>query len=220
MSDIDSAFEALSEATHPSRPLSVPVRGKGKKVASETVGIDSSGFGFEGTDGQGTLVSKEVREVRYYGKVRLPVDQFPRIQSLFGFSQMDVLPTVWELIPWSFLADYFSNIGNVLAAWSFDQASLEWVNKGSKTIAQNIYQDIRQIRPYAPGPSFPKLIYSGSPGYVNWKYSEVQREIVSERLWPSFSVELPERHRLGKLMNSVSLLFTRGGSKSPYARLG
>lgn len=44
----------------------------------------------------------------------------------FGFTFDSFLPTIWELLPWSFLIDYFSNIGDVISAGTFSRASLVW----------------------------------------------------------------------------------------------
>lgn len=50
-------------------------------------------------------------------------------KEVLGFSPGDFAPTIYELIPYSFLVDYFSNIGDVIAAWSFPQGSLAWINR-------------------------------------------------------------------------------------------
>jgi len=217
--DINDGFEALSELTHPSRPYTFPVRGKGSARASEDGGVLSSGFAIWGTNGIGRSLVKHSRFVRYYGKIHLPMTQVT-VLDRFGLNLRDIVPTIWEEIPWSFLADYFSNIGDVLEAWSFDQALIEWVSKGSLTKSLSILTDLRQMKEVTPGPSFTKLEYSGFPGYVDWTTTSVVREVVNGGLHPSFSVELPDRGRLRKLANAVSLLFVSGGSRNPYARLG
>lgn len=50
-------------------------------------------------------------------------------EQVLGFSPGDFAPTIYELIPYSFLVDYFSNIGDVIAAWSFPKGSLAWINR-------------------------------------------------------------------------------------------
>jgi len=51
--------------------------------------------------------------------------------NLFGFQPSEFLPTAWELLPWSFLADYFSNIGDCLTAWSTvtDKVEVAYINR-------------------------------------------------------------------------------------------
>jgi len=46
--------------------------------------------------------------------------------SALGLSYRHFVPTLWELLPWSFVIDYFSNIGDVLSAWSSQRLSLAW----------------------------------------------------------------------------------------------
>lgn len=53
--------------------------------------------------------------VRYKGALRATIEapQWDNM-ALFGFSPKEFIPTAWELLPWSFLADYFTNIGDLL----------------------------------------------------------------------------------------------------------
>lgn len=39
--------------------------------------------------------------------------------QLYGFRFNEFIPTLWELIPWSFVADYFTNIGQIISSWSY-----------------------------------------------------------------------------------------------------
>jgi hypothetical protein len=45
-----------------------------------------------------------------------------RLISMSGFDLRSFIPTVWELVPYSFLVDYFTNIGDCLYALSCDTA--------------------------------------------------------------------------------------------------
>jgi hypothetical protein len=40
----------------------------------------------------------------------------------------DFLPTIYNLIPYSFLVDYFSNIGDIVSAYSFNRAAVNWTS--------------------------------------------------------------------------------------------
>jgi hypothetical protein len=52
----------------------------------------------------------------------------------FGFTAEEFIPTIWELIPWSFFVDYFSNVGDVLSAATTDTSSVIWVSKMTKSV--------------------------------------------------------------------------------------
>jgi hypothetical protein len=47
--------------------------------------------------------------------------------NLWGFSLREWLPTMYELVPWSWALDYVSNLGSVISAASFGLAELAWV---------------------------------------------------------------------------------------------
>lgn len=88
--------------------------------------------------------------VRIIGEVKCEVTSPLTIsQEVLGFTPENFLPTVWELIPYSFLVDYFSNIGDVISAWSFPISQLAWVN--------------RTIRNYAEREYYGRKIYSDPP---------------------------------------------------------
>jgi hypothetical protein len=52
-----------------------------------------------------------------------------RLLQLLGVNQANLLPAAWEAIPWSWLIDYFSNVGNILDAAATSTASVSWVSR-------------------------------------------------------------------------------------------
>lgn len=72
-------------------------------------------------------VGKERCVYRIRGMVTHKVEATTRdTLSYFGFRLEEFIPTAWNLLPWSFLADYFTNIGDVLEASAFSRADLAW----------------------------------------------------------------------------------------------
>jgi len=52
-----------------------------------------------------------------------------RASEAFGLELSQFVPAAWELLPWSFLIDYFSNIGDILEQSFTDLRYLAWCNK-------------------------------------------------------------------------------------------
>jgi len=58
--------------------------------------------------------------------------------DLFGFNPSEALPTAWEILPWSFLFDYFTNVGDMLTANATDTSKVTYVNLS--VIQESTYQ--------------------------------------------------------------------------------
>jgi len=73
--------------------------------------------------------------VIYYGALQATTKvtgfdtQPQRIIDLSGFSLTNFVPTIWELVPYSFLIDYFTNIGDLLMAATTDTSRVAWLTK-------------------------------------------------------------------------------------------
>jgi len=50
-----------------------------------------------------------------------------RLLELNGLTVEQFVPTIYELVPWSFLLDYFSNVGEVISAGCTSQAEVKFV---------------------------------------------------------------------------------------------
>lgn len=70
-------------------------------------------------------------DVKYYGSCASWVADKFSARSL-GLDLSNFLPTAWELIPWSFVVDYFTNVGEVISAVSLQKAGVSWLMKGVK----------------------------------------------------------------------------------------
>lgn len=138
--DIEAARKALAEK----RDLVSRVR------ASQTVRISEL---LTQTDSQAinnirykkSILAYGEAKVKCYGAVRTgPLDpRYPDFQK-WGFSQENFLPTIWNILPWSWFIDYFSNIGVVIQAASFIQS--RFVYSGVTTVQSNV-KNVR-VNPY------------------------------------------------------------------------
>jgi len=130
--------------------------------------------------------------VRFYGSVY--ADFFgARLSDAekYGLGPSDFLPTVWELIPYSFLVDYFANIGDMVNSFSTVRNR---VNRISYSYRQDYVQDIRGftrgiLAPLPPGGSYTSSYVVA--GKDKWTCTRIGRAKWTGSLIPDFQVKLP-----------------------------
>jgi len=76
----------------------------------------------------------KLSQVRYHGKVGMSFSGMGSLMAQMGFSAPDIVPSVWEAVPFSFLIDYFTNVSETLARLSIGETYpyLRYVAKGTK----------------------------------------------------------------------------------------
>lgn len=130
LSDIDSAREALSRINEESitrEKFTVT----GYDEASEPP-VAYSGGGDSWWWHYGVAVNKARWKARYRGLLERKVDGFdPKALNQYraqqaGLTLSQFVPTLWEWLPWSFLADYFTNIGDILQQTYVDTGFVRW----------------------------------------------------------------------------------------------
>jgi hypothetical protein len=84
-----------------------------------------------------TQVDRTGATVKFYGKVRVGARNpgSPDLKAL-GFDPRSFAPTIWELIPYSWAVDYFTNIGDIIYGWAYAGTDVSWTVRGSKVFAQ------------------------------------------------------------------------------------
>lgn len=125
LSDLDSARNYLQARQDALYQELQPVKG------SASVRFLSTGQQRSFSVGIGTISAREQRfnEVThvYAGAVSSRAYGPGLINaSAMGLSPRSFVPTLWEVIPWSFLVDYFTNIGDVISGWANQHAQLAW----------------------------------------------------------------------------------------------
>jgi hypothetical protein len=118
--DIEGAYEALTNM--PTSRYRYCKSGATRESATFSV----SGGYFGNMYFPSETRTKTIAEARAYGQVSVDMTTPNGHLARWGVRTADFLPTVWELIPYSFVADYFSNIGKVIAAGSFPTKDIAW----------------------------------------------------------------------------------------------
>jgi hypothetical protein len=128
LNDLDNARHYLERRQDYLYRELVRVSGEGGRSALINDTLSSEGDGIFAISWR--LKTMRTTEVQYKAAVRSdPSSKRLITQSSLGLSPRSFVPTLWELLPWSFCIDYFTNIGDVLTAWSNQLASPAWVSR-------------------------------------------------------------------------------------------
>lgn len=131
VNDIKDAAMLLEEQGRKHRDLYEPVRFSARNEVAVSLNHDVGSFYRIWTKVERSV--KHRTQVRYLGQIKIKNAGTPTVdKELLGFAWEDFVPTVWELVPWSFLIDYFSNIGDVIEAWTTCTSDLAWSLRTSR----------------------------------------------------------------------------------------
>jgi hypothetical protein len=83
--------------------------------------------------------------------------------SDLGLTPRDFIPSIYQLIPYSFVVDYFTNFGTVLEAAALNKADIAWVNIGTQKIQSKQTASCDPLYPSVP-PHLTRTEHSFSPG--------------------------------------------------------
>jgi len=157
--------------------------------------------------------------VRYIVGLRAQVTGFNPTMEVFerfGFVTKQFIPTLWEITPWSFLVDYFTNIGDILDAAMTDQSDVIWINKTVRSTAstnRSVELDMQRLVSTYPGL---QVLAHGSPGNWNGIKTSVKRGSGVLISIPNFRVEVPAT--VNKWLNLGALAVSQGSVRTQVNR--
>jgi hypothetical protein len=141
-----------------------------------------------------------------------------RLLQLCGFKPADWIPAVWEVVPWSWLIDYFANVQQILAAAATSTKDVTWVCKTVSTVTKHTLRSTfrtADCKAIFAANSFPVREISGSSG-GSW---DLTRTTVTRTVPLPGSLGVPPLYfklpvELGKLANMAAVLVSRRPSAS------
>jgi hypothetical protein len=115
--------------------------------------LGSSASGFVTAYGSSTVLkaavdfrTKTTGGVQYICGLRTdgngPVNSLDRLRNLSGLTLENFVPTIWELLPYSFLVDYFVNVGDILNSAFTSTTGVTWKMKTNRLVTERtVVQD-------------------------------------------------------------------------------
>jgi len=206
ISDVKDAAEAMARYQHDTRRTVVTGTGKSRAVKDEAR---------NGADGNYLFIYVRARtsseqSVRY--KVTLDYSRSAdfqsseRLRQLNGLTLEQFVPTVWELVPWSFLVDYFSNIGDVIAAGCTSQDEVKFVVRTERLETILVQTFTGGVGPFSNDPFV--SAGTGQEGSSVTTRTQVTRQPWGLLAVPSFEFSLP-----GKTMQYANMLALWGSNE-------
>lgn len=189
LSDIDSAAETLARlVVGVPQSIVVSASASGPSESVETIGENGiASVLWNYTNRQTSHV-----DVRYKGCIVMPIEgNLTLAKHLFGFNLGSFIPTVWELIPYSFLVDYFTNIGDILQSWSLIGTELRWQ---IRTVRQRVESSTFSSNPvfnYVDGIDQTWTAQEFVPSQTDITYKSVSRNREFGLPIPNFRFEIP-----------------------------
>lgn len=144
-----------------------------------------------------------VSSCRYYGILDSKGNGVADAHS-YGFAPWEFVPTVYELIPYSFLVDYFTNLGSIVNSWSYRFIGPRWASKGQKSQQRAFISNARLDYDGLGAPGQYTEFRSGSPGTSVLSKTTLKRTSGVALELPSFEVKVPGMQSL-KWVNMAAL---------------
>lgn len=213
INDINGGLEALRliQQRRPSKVKRIVATGKSEATAFgvETV-VSMSGLGHL------TYRDRTTRTITHRLSCGVLVKSYASDFSLpdsLGLYPDEWLPTAWELIPYSFLIDYFTNIGTIIDGWSLVNSRLAYTSctQRTKDVTLRTEQNLRPETGFV-GVLKESVLRPAEHGLVS--ISITRSKLPS--IVPDLAFRLPGFGSMQSLNTAVLLLSKQGGVPRPY----
>jgi len=128
--DIKQGVDAYIK--HKEKVLTNRLTRRGSESSVEFLNVDQPGSNFAGVPTRYSRSVARTVSVQYIVGLRFAGDGKSPDVGVFeraGLTLSQFVPTLWEVCPWSFLADYFTNIGDIINAGATNTSDVIWACK-------------------------------------------------------------------------------------------
>ncbi len=198
--DIDSAAKYLDRRQNQLVQELVPILGIGRaESTSFAEAVDIVGITYMRSMNRSVFQTQRI----YAGAVssRAAGTTLMSTDSL-GLSPRSFVPTLWEAMPYSFAIDYFTNIGDVLSAWSNQNVRLAW---GRDTLRRSTVVESTGVYQIPSSALVLIFDYFDAKGKTTARRKTVDRQPISYVPIPGISFEMPG---FGRKWINISALAT------------
>lgn len=132
--------------------------------------------------------------VKFYGLVQVgPRVPFSPDAKALGFDPRSFIPTIWELIPYSWAVDYFTNIGDMLYGLSYGGSDVLWTCMGTKQWAKRSQKaGLSSTKPVPVfGWHFVALYGSMRESEVDTEQAYITRSVYGGNFVPTLDYKVP-----------------------------
>ena len=133
-----------------------------------------------------------------------------RLRELLGFTPENFVPALWEVLPFSWLADYFVNVGDIIEAGCTSTSNVTWISKSVKTQTTREIKrpvDVNGTRTYLGTYGYSLVSASGDFGSNTTQRTTLLRTVPAAIPIPPLVVSYPES--ISKLANMAAVFLQR-----------
>lgn len=130
LADIQNGFDAANSLLDQEHVVRVKGSGMSEKTVVDTTfgaSVQPAYNSYLLHNGRQRIIERDA--VRYYGAINVQAGSSGERYARWGFTPDDFVPTAWELLPWSFLIDYFASIGDFISGVFTRTANVTWCSK-------------------------------------------------------------------------------------------
>lgn len=200
VSDVKGGCEALAKYQHGTLDIeNVSSQANESELISDSTSITTVG-----------AVKRHIRrvvidncQVKFRGQVRAASNGRPSTPALLGVRWSDVPLIAWELTPYSFLVDYFTNVGDILTSWATGAIDFAWKNRSEKYTRERVTSTSypNKVQVVHPDTLTKELYGSCKVRSVNTRFT---RSSVPGIMIPTFQWEIPG-YKSTKWLNIAAL---------------